>query len=205
MPPEAERAPRADAARNVKRLLDAARAVFAEQGPDAPLEAIAERAGVGVRTLFRHFPHKEALVKTVLRQAITERLPPILYRTPDYEDPALALRSVMEAVLALIDLERNTLAAAANPGTMVTEVIAPVLEPLAALTERAQAAGALRDDVTGDDVTRVLAMLTNVLWAIPEGGGWHRYLVLVFDAFRPGSTTPLPPAEAEPLATRTRP
>ncbi|MEU6249595.1 helix-turn-helix domain-containing protein [Glycomyces sp. NPDC047010] len=193
MPPDAERALRADAARNVKRLLDAARAVFAEQGPDAPLEAVAERAGVGVRTLFRHFPHKEALVRAALRQTVTERLPPILYRTPDF-DPRAAIQVVMEAVLVIVERERNTLAAAANPAALTAEVIEPARAPLAALAEQAKAAGTMRPDVTGDDVARVLGLLTNVLWVMPEGDdGWRRYLVLVLDAFDPGGASPLPP------------
>ncbi|SDC96745.1 TetR/AcrR family transcriptional regulator [Glycomyces harbinensis] len=192
--PHEERALRADAARNVQRLLDAARAVFAETGPDAPLELIAERAGVGIRTLFRHFPHKEALVRTAMKQAVTERLPPILYRTPDFP-PRAAIMVVMEAALAIIDRERNTLAAAANPAALAAEVVAPVLEPLAALTEQAKQDGTMRSDVTGDDVARVLGMLTNFLWVVPEGHeGWRRYLVLVLDAFEPGAATPLPPA-----------
>ncbi len=192
MPPEAERALRADAARNVKRLLDAARAVFAEQGPEATLEAVAERAGVGIRTLFRHFPHKEALVRTALRQTITERLPPILYRTPDY-DPRAAIQIVMEAVLVIVERERNTLAAAANPAALTAEIIEPARTPLADLTEQAKQAGTIRADVTGDDVVRVLGLLTNVLWLMPDDGdGWRRYLVLLCDAFNPDSATPLP-------------
>ncbi|MEU5871082.1 helix-turn-helix domain-containing protein [Glycomyces sp. NPDC047369] len=199
MPPDAERALRADAARNVKRLLDAARAVFAEQGPDAPLEAVAERAGVGVRTLFRHFPHKEALVRTAVRQTVTERLPPILYRTPDF-GPREAIQVVMEAVLVIVERERSTLAAAANPAALTAEVIEPARGPLAALTEQAQAAGAMRADVTGDDVARVLGLLTNVLWVMPPGDdGWRRYLVLVLDAFDPGAATPLPPLAPDPV------
>ncbi|SDK88884.1 transcriptional regulator, TetR family [Glycomyces sambucus] len=194
MPPEAERALRADAARNVKRLLDAARAVFAEQGPGAPLEAIAERAGVGTRTLYRHFPHKEALVRTALRQTVTERLPPILYRTPDF-DPRAAILVVMEAVLVIVERERTTLAAAANPAALTAEVIEPARGALADLTERAKAEGTMRADVTGDDVAHVLGLLANVQWVVPEGdGGWRRYLALVFDAFDPAASTPLPPA-----------
>lgn len=196
MPPDAERAPRADAARNVKRLLDAARAVFAEQGPDAPLELIAERAGVGVRTLFRHFPHKEALVRTALKQTLTERLPPILYRTPDF-DPRTAILVVMEAVLVIVERERNTLAAAANPAALTAELIEPARTVLADLTEQAKQAGTMREDVTGDDVAHVLGLLVNFPWVMPEGDdGWRRYLVLVFDAFNPGSVSPLPPVNA---------
>lgn len=199
MPPE-ERVLRADAARNVGRLLDAARAVFAEQGPDAPLEAIAERAGVRVRTLFRHFPHKEGLVRALLRQTMAARLPPILYRIPDHE-PDRAIRFVMEAALAVVDHERAALAAAANPAALTAEITAPLLEPLDALTERAKQAGTIRSDVTGDDVARVLDMLVNYLWGMPEGGdAWRRHLQLVLDAFRPEAATAPPPVTHDPGA-----
>jgi AcrR family transcriptional regulator len=189
--PTEESAIRADAARNAAKLLDAAHAVFTETGPDAPLEAIAERAGVRVRTLFRHFPHKEALVRALLKRTMTARLPPILYRIPDYE-PHQAIRFVMEAALATVDHERGALAAAANPAALTAEITAPFRKPLAALTERAQQAGTMRTDVTGDDVARVLSMLVNFHWGMPESGAdWRRYLLLVLDAFHPDAATPL--------------
>jgi AcrR family transcriptional regulator len=194
VPPE-ERALRADAARNLKRLLDAAREVFAETGPDASLEAIADRAGVRVRTLYRHFPHKEALVRTLLQQTIAQRLPPVLHRIPDYE-PHLAIRFVMEAALAIVEHEHSALAAAANPAALTAEITAPLHEPLAAITEAARQAETIRADVTGDDVTRVLGMLINYIWSMPGGDdSWRRCLLLVLDAFHPAAaTTALPPA-----------
>ena len=72
-----QRAPlRADAARNAERILRTARAVFADLGPDAPLEEIARRADVRIRTLFNHFPSKADLVRAALDQAIAEDLAP---------------------------------------------------------------------------------------------------------------------------------
>jgi len=194
VPPE-ERALRADAARNLKRLLDAAREVFAETGPEASLEAIADRAGLRVRTLFRHYPHKEALVRTLLKQTIAQRLPPILHRIPDFE-PHLAIGFVMESALAIVEYEHSALAAAANPAALTAEITAPLREPLAALAEAAQRAETIRADVTGDDVTRVLGMLTTYIWSMPGGDeSWRRCLQLVLDAFQPGAAaTPLPPA-----------
>lgn len=62
---------RSDAARNVERILRAAREVYAELGPDAPVEAVARRAGVGERTLYRRFPAKADLVRAALTRALT--------------------------------------------------------------------------------------------------------------------------------------
>lgn len=194
MTTEAERPLRADAARNVGRILDAARAAFAELGPEAPLEVIAQRANVGPRTLYRHFPHKEALVRAALRGSITEQLGPVIERALAGDDARAGLVEAMEATLRLVARERNTLAAAANSGALTVEVTAPVLDSLARLTERAQAAGQVRDDLSGDDLARIMGMLTNVLWGMEPGSeGWRRYLALVLDALDPGAAHPLPP------------
>jgi AcrR family transcriptional regulator len=67
---EIERKPRADAARNRERLLKAATAVFSAGGADASLEAVARRAGVGIGTLYRHFPTREALYEAVYRHDV---------------------------------------------------------------------------------------------------------------------------------------
>ena len=196
MTDQTERPLRADAARNVERILGAARAVFADIGPQATLEAVAAHARVGRRTLFRRFPNKEELVRAVLEQSITQTLVPVIERALDDEDPHRGLVTVMEATLALVDRERNTLAAATNSGALTAEFTGPVLSPLAELTERARDAGRLRPDLTPDDIVRVMGMLTNVLWGMqPGGNGWRRYLVLMLDAVGADETSPLPPAE----------
>ena len=68
----AVRKPRADAVRNRERLLDAAADVFGAGGPDASLEAVAKRAGVGIGTLYRHFPTREALFEAVYRREVDQ-------------------------------------------------------------------------------------------------------------------------------------
>ncbi|MFB9661258.1 TetR/AcrR family transcriptional regulator [Glycomyces mayteni] len=192
----AGRPPRADAARNVERLLDAARDVFAEHGPDATLKAVAERAGLGAMTLYRHFPNKEALVRASLRRTITERLAPVVAATAADPDARRGLASLMDATLDLVDSERNLLAAGAGP--LTADVTGPVLEPIAALVARAQAAGQVRADVTAADVPRIMGMVMSVLWGTEPGrGGWRRYLALVLDALDPRSADPLPAADPE--------
>src|SRR5713226_8728197 len=66
------RKPRADATRNRERVLQAAKAVFSAGGPDASLEAVAKRAGVGIGTLYRHFPTREALFEAVYRREVEQ-------------------------------------------------------------------------------------------------------------------------------------
>src|ERR1700730_17482440 len=69
---EAVRRPRADAVRNRERVLKAAKTVFSTGGPDASLEAVAKRAGVGIGTLYRHFPTREALFEAVYRREVDQ-------------------------------------------------------------------------------------------------------------------------------------
>src|SRR3954468_8431299 len=65
---------RRDAERNRQKLIDAGRSLFAEEGPDAPFEGVARRAGVGIGTLYRHFPTREALVEVIFAEHIDEVL-----------------------------------------------------------------------------------------------------------------------------------
>lgn len=192
---EPERHLRADAARNVERILHAAREVFADLGPEAPLEEIARRAGVGIRTLYRHFPHKEDLVRAALDQSIAEDLSPAIKRALDDDNPLRGVTSLIEATLAIVARERNTLAAATNSGALTAEVSAPFLDSLTLLTNQAQQAGLIRADLLPEDMHRIMGMLTSVLWGMDPGGdGSRRYVVLILDALSPNGASPLPPA-----------
>ncbi|MFK0283176.1 TetR/AcrR family transcriptional regulator [Streptomyces sp. NPDC090499] len=182
------------AARNRERILRAAREVYAESGPDAMLEDIARRAAVGIATLYRHFPNKEALVRAALQQSVSERLSPAIERAMDDDDPLQGLVTLLEAALAMTARERNTLAAAQNSGALTTEISAPFLDSLMLLVQRGQQAGAIRADLVPDDVQRIMGMLTSVLWNMdPETEGWRRYIALVLDALSPVNASPLPP------------
>ncbi|MEU6788908.1 helix-turn-helix domain-containing protein [Nonomuraea angiospora] len=192
---ETERPLRADAARNAERILRTARAVFADVGPDAQLEEIARRAGVGARTLYRHFPTKADLVRAALGQSIAEDLTPAVEQALDDDDPLRGLVSLMEAALRLAARDLSTLAAARNAGTLTAEVYTPFYESLTELASRAQTAGLLRADLVPDDLPRIMAMLTSTLWTMnPDGDGWRRYLALVLDGLSPAAAHPLPPA-----------
>src|SRR5687767_35741 len=129
-----QRAPlRADAARNAERILRTARAVFADLGPDAPLEEIARRADVRIRTLFNHFPSKADLVRAALDQAIAEDLAPAAERALADDDPLHGLLALVEGAMGLAARELNTLAAARNAGILTAEVSTPFFESLTTL------------------------------------------------------------------------
>src|SRR5215467_13712009 len=90
-PAIAVRKPRADAVRNRERVLEAAKAVFSAGGPEASLEAVAKRAGVGIGTLYRHFPTREALFEAVYRREV-EQLSELAEQLKGAKDPVGALR-----------------------------------------------------------------------------------------------------------------
>ncbi|MFC3996399.1 TetR/AcrR family transcriptional regulator [Nocardiopsis sediminis] len=204
MTTDASRPLRADAARNSAKILRAARQVYAENGPDAMLEDIARRAGVGIATLYRHFPSKEALVRAALEQSVAERLCPAIEQALAGDDPKRGLAALMDATLELAARERNTLAAAGNSGALTAEISAPFLDSLAELTRRGQDAGVIRADILAEDMHKIMGMLTGLLWCTePEGGGRNRYVALIMDALSPEGASPLPeiaPATRSPAA-----
>ena len=191
----ADRPLRADAARNAERILRAAREVYGEQGPDAPIEAIARRAGVGERTLYRRFPTKGDLVRAALDQSIAEDLSPVIERARRADDPLRGLTDLIEAAVSLGAREHHILAAARKAGSLTTDVSTELNDALGDLTRRAQRAGLVRADVVPDDLPRIVVMLNSVLWTMDLGSdGWRRYIALMLDAITTDEPQPLPPA-----------
>src|SRR5471032_1638003 len=90
------RKPRADAVRNHERVLEAAKVVFSAGGPDASLEAVARRAGVGIGTLYRHFPTRESLFEAVYRREV-EQLAELAEQLKAAVSPVEALRHWLRA------------------------------------------------------------------------------------------------------------
>jgi AcrR family transcriptional regulator len=195
---------RADAARNAERIQRAARSVWAEQGPEAPLEEIARQAGVGISTLYRRFPDKGVLARAALEQCLAEDLSPAQARALDSDDPLLAFTMLIEAALTLAAREHNTLTAARMTDSLTADVAAEFHETLAELARRSQRAGLMRADLVPEDLPRFMVMLFSILWTMDAGtDGWRRYIAFVLDALSPAAANPLPPAVA--LLTRPRP
>jgi len=190
----ADRPLRADAARNAERILRAARDAYAELGPDAPMDAIASRAGVGERTLYRRFPTKGKLARAVIDQSIAETLSPVIERALRSRNPLRGLVNLIEAAIALGAREHNVLAAARKGGSL-TDVSAQLDEALDELTRRAQEAGLVRADLVTDDLPRMVAMLYSVLGTMdPASDGWRRYVALMLDAISTSNPGRLPRA-----------
>lgn len=203
---ECARPLRRDAARNRQRILRAATEVFTERGLDATLDDVARRAGVGVGTVYRRFPGKEALVEALFTGRIDE-LVTAARRACDSPDPWSGLVSYLEYAAAAMagDTGLRQLMMFATYGTdrvaYAREQMRPVIGSLVA---RAQEAGDLREDFSPADVPLIAFMLASVA----EYAGaiapalWRRYLALVIDSLRPAreGTTALPVAALAPEA-----
>ncbi|WP_371674982.1 TetR/AcrR family transcriptional regulator [Streptomyces sp. NBC_01276] len=198
MPTDTPRPLRADAARNVEKIVRAARDVYAEQGPEVPLDEIARRAGVGIATLFRRFPDKAALLRAVLDQQFTQDVLPAIDRALTDEDARRGLTTVIEAALTSAADEHHVLTAARNAGIFTAETSARFFDALDPVVVRGQRDGVIRADLVPDDLKRVMGMLVSVLWTMdPAEGGWRRYVTLVLDGLTPAAASPLPnPAPA---------
>src|ERR1700758_4323447 len=188
---------RADAARNAQRILRAARAVYGELGPDAPVEAVARRAGVGERTLYRRFPTKADLVRAALDHSIAEDLMPVIDEARRADDPLRGLTQLIEAAIGLGAREHNLLTAAHRAGSLTADISDSLNQALYELVRRGQLAGLVRPGLVADDLPRLIAMLYGVLPTMDSNSdGWRRYVALVLDAISINEREPLPPGAA---------
>lgn len=188
---------RADAARNVARILRAARDVYGELGPDAPVEVVAARAGVGERTLYRRFPAKADLIRAALDQGIAEDLTPVIAEARRCEDALYGLTQLFEAAIALGSREQNLLIAAQRAGSLTADISDSLTGALNELVVRGQQDGVIREDLVAADLLRLIGMLYSVLSTMePASDGWRRYVALVLDAISTSERRPLPPAAA---------
>lgn len=164
-PAARERAPRrlrADAQRNIDSLLQAAKAVFATSGVDAPAKEIADAAGVGVGTLYRHFPQRSDLVKAVVRSGIDACADagPALSAA---HEPEVALAKWLHRYTEFLGTKRG-LASALHSGDPAFDALPGYftrrLRPtLASLLEAAAASGAIRADISSEDLLHAVANL----------------------------------------------
>ena len=142
---------RADAQRNRARILEAAEVVFAAEGIEAPVDTIAEKAGVGVGTLYRHFPTKEKLCEAILLERLSQ-LTLDAQALAEAEDPAAAFFGFLEHVVEEGAAKRDLLVAVMGAGVefelAATDVKEGLHDALGTLLRRAQSVGAVRPDVT---------------------------------------------------------
>ena len=174
---------RADARRNHERILKAARAVFAEQGMHSQIDDVAKRAKVGVGTVYRHFPTKEALVEALVRERFEE--------IAGYALEALEREDAWEGFCELIwrAAERNAADMAFCEAVAFTDqsrVVADVglAQSTEELIERAKAQGRMRADASQADVPIMMSGASSVMRLNPSADAWRRHIALMLDGLR---------------------
>jgi len=179
---------RRDARRNRERLLECARSAFADRGADAPLDGIARDAGLVVGTLYRHFPTRLDLVCAVLEPKLRRVVGEVAAAT-GLDDPWEGLRALLEVLgtAQAGDQAFGDFLARRFPGDERTEAVHDEICTLAqGVLEQAQAAGAVRPDVTGADLFLVLwasARIAEVTRHVSPSL-WRRHVHLALDGFR---------------------
>jgi AcrR family transcriptional regulator len=172
---------RADARRNRERILKAARKVFAEQGLHSQMDDVARKAKVGVGTVYRHFPTKDALLDALVREHFEE--------IAGFAREALEREDAWEGFSELIwraagrnaqDLAFCEVVASTDKSGIIEEV--GLIDSTRELIARAKRLGRMRADASEDDVAIIMIGASAVIRLHPEA--WRRYITLVLDGLR---------------------
>jgi AcrR family transcriptional regulator len=179
------RKPRADAVRNRERVLEAAKAVFSLGGPEASLEAVAKTAGVGIGTLYRHFPTREALFEAVYRREV-QQLADLAQQLKDEADPVEALRQWMRSNVEFVATKKGmatalALAAYKNPD-LFSFSYDQLTKSIGELLNSAIAAGEIRSDICPEDLLRALVGMCHM----HDQPGWQASVLRLVDVFVDG-------------------
>jgi AcrR family transcriptional regulator len=196
---KSSRKPRADAQRNRERVLEAAKAVFSAGGSEASLEAVARKAGVGIGTLYRHFPTREALYAAVYRREV-EQLGELAEELKTEAAPVDALRQWLRANVEFVATKKGmaaalALASTAPPSELTAFSFERLTKAIRILLDRATAAGEIRADVSAEDLLRTLVGMC----LLHDQPGWQagviRMLDVLVDGLRvqPGKPVTRPP------------
>jgi len=179
------RKPRADSIRNHERVLEAAKTVFAEGGPAGSLEAVARRAGVGVGTLYRHFPTRQALFEAVYRREVGQ-LVDLAEQLGTDLPPLEALRRWMHANVEFVATKKGMSTALAVAVHASSDLKAYSMDRLGraleTLLRRAVIAGVIRDDISAEDILRTIVGLCYT----HDKAGWQRNVLRLVDVFVDG-------------------
>jgi AcrR family transcriptional regulator len=182
------RKPRADAVRNRDRVLEAAKTVFSAGGPEASLEAVARTAGVGIGTLYRHFPTREALFEAVYRREV-QQLADLAERLKEEAEPVEALRQWMRSNVRFVATKKGMSAALAlaayKPSDLFSYSFDQLTRAVGGLLDRAVAAGEIRDDISPEDLIRALVGMCYM----HDQPGWQKSVLRLLDVFIDGLRT----------------
>ena len=183
---KSSRKPRADALRNRERVLEAAKAVFSAGGPEASLEAVAREAGVGIGTLYRHFPTREALYEAVYRREV-EQLSELAEELKGEAAPVEALRRWLRSNVEFVATKKGmatalALAAGPPPSELTAFSYDRLTKAIGILLQRAVAAGEIRADIGPEDLLRTLVGMC----MLHDQPGWQASVVRMLDVLVDG-------------------
>jgi AcrR family transcriptional regulator len=184
---EAERPLRADARRNRDRILQSARAVFAESGAEAQIDDVARHAGVGVGTVYRHFPTKQALVTELVRQTFRLFTRWARETLEAGGEPFALIEGLLRRIAETAAGDAGVqYALASTAGQAETEAPAEqdeLIAVIAELIEGARRAGTIRPGIEAIDIAMLICGVVSVMGPRP-GFDWRRHLDLVIDTLR---------------------
>lgn len=182
---ELPRRPRADAVRNRDRVVAAARTVFSAGAAEASLEAVARMAGVGIGTLYRHFPTREALFEAVYRHEV-QQLANLAERLEDEAKPIEALRQWMRSFVKFVATKKGMSEALALAVTKDSDLFSYssdlLTRTIRRLVARATAAGEIRSDISAEDLLRALVGMCYS----HDQPGWQKSVLRLVDVFVDG-------------------
>jgi AcrR family transcriptional regulator len=182
---KASRKPRADALRNRDLLLEAAKSVFSAGGPEASLEAVARTAGVGIGTLYRHFPTREALFEAVYRHEV-QQLADLAERLKKERRPIEALRQWMRSIVKFVATKKGMSTALALAVSKDSDLVSyssdRLTRAIGLLLEQAIAAGEVRSDVGPEDLLRAIVGMCYT----HDQPGWQKNVLRLVDIFVDG-------------------
>lgn len=201
-PPRAPRARRVDARSSAARIVAAGRTVLGSG--EGSLERIATEAGVGIATLYRHFPNREALVRAVFDDILETDLLPLITDAAVSRRPRQSLQDIVTRLLDLITEERGLATFAGNFADVVHDALQRLSVSLRPLLEEGQKQGEIRADITADDIPRFLVMvIAGLVLPGTTAATRARFTALLFDSLDPAGATPLPRSGPEEDDLRT--
>lgn len=186
---DSARAMRSDAVKNRKRILEAAEEIFSVEGIAVPIDAVAAKAGVGIGTLYRHFPNKDALFEAIVVDRLRQLLDAANALNAS-DDPGAALFSFLREMAEHASAKRDLFDALSSAGIDIksrcADLLGEMMRGVDALLSRAVAAGAVRDDLSAQEI---VSLVIGTCHAGAESGldrfGRQRMVGVVIDGLQP--------------------
>ncbi len=182
---------RVDAFASVSRILDAARRLFASGNGSATLNRIAQEAGVGIATLYRHFPNRQVLARAVYDQLFDEQMRPLLERFERTDTPRDVLLDMSERLLLILGREGGLATSVGDVAEATRELLRRNGDLIEGAVRRAQEAGNLRSDLRPADIPTLMTLVAAGFSALNEDSP-RRYVSLLLDGLNPSLAQPLP-------------